>query len=65
MLILMRRPGEVIRVGQDIEIIILGVKGAKVNVGIQAPKEVQVHREEVYQRIKVEEVMARNNGHTP
>jgi carbon storage regulator len=64
MLILMRRIGEIIMIGDDIKIIILGVKGVQVNVGINAPKEVQVHREEVYQRIKIEEAMARENEHT-
>jgi carbon storage regulator len=65
MLILMRRQGEIIMIGEDIKIIILGVKGAQVSVGIEAPKEVQVHREEVYQRIKLEEAMARENEHKP
>lgn len=64
MLILMRRPGEVIMIGDDIKIIIVGVKGAQVNVGVEAPREVPVHREEVYERIKLEEAMARENGHT-
>jgi len=54
MLILTRRPGEAIRIGDDIEATILGVKGNQIRIGINAPKETPVHREEVYQRIKDE-----------
>ena len=54
MLILTRRPGETLRIGDDIEATILGVKGNQIRIGINAPKETAVHREEVYQRIKDE-----------
>jgi carbon storage regulator len=60
MLILTRRPQETIRVGEDITITILGVEGNKVRVGIAAPRNVVVDREEVYERkqreLTVEEV---------
>ena len=54
MLILTRRVGESIKVGQDITVTVLGVKGMQVRVGIDAPKSVAVHREEVAERIKHE-----------
>ncbi|TQV65435.1 MAG: carbon storage regulator CsrA [Halothiobacillaceae bacterium] len=55
MLILTRRIGEVLRIGDDVSITVLGVKGNQVRIGIDAPKDVAVHREEIYQRIKREE----------
>jgi len=51
MLILTRRIGESMRIGNDITITIMGVKGNQVRIGVKAPKNVEVHREEVYQRI--------------
>jgi carbon storage regulator len=54
MLILTRRVGESIKVGQDNTVTVLGVKGMQVRVGIDAPKNVAVHREEVAERIKQE-----------
>jgi len=54
MLILTRRIGEVIMIGNDIKITILGVKNNQVRIGIEAPKNISVHREEIYQRIKSE-----------
>ena len=51
MLILTRRAGETVMVGSDITITVLGVKGNQVRIGIKAPKDVQVHREEIYNRI--------------
>ena len=54
MLILTRRVGETLMIGDDIELIILGVKGGQIRVGIAAPKDVPVHREEIYQRIAEE-----------
>ena len=54
MLILTRRVGETIMIGDDVTITVLGVKGNQVRVGINAPKSVAVHREEIYERIKRE-----------
>jgi carbon storage regulator len=55
MLILTRRVGETIMIGDDVAVTILGVKGNQVRVGVNAPKEVSVHREEIFERIKQEE----------
>ena len=55
MLILTRRVGETVMIGNDITVTVLGVKGNQVRVGVNAPKEVPVHREEIYERIKREE----------
>jgi carbon storage regulator len=55
MLILTRRVGETVMIGNDITVTILGVKGNQVRVGINAPKSVAVHREEIYERIKREQ----------
>ncbi|MDY6956091.1 MAG: carbon storage regulator CsrA [Pseudomonadota bacterium] len=54
MLILTRRVGETVMVGDEITITVLGVKGNQVRLGINAPKNVAVHREEIYRRIKQE-----------
>lgn len=54
MLILTRRIGETVNIGDDIQVTILGIKGTQVRVGIIAPREVPVHREEIYERIKKE-----------
>jgi carbon storage regulator len=54
MLILTRRAGETVMVGSDITITVLGVKGNQVRIGINAPKDVAVHREEIYERIQIE-----------
>ena len=55
MLILTRRVGETVMIGNDVTVTILGVKGNQVRVGINAPKNVAVHREEIYERIKREQ----------
>lgn len=55
MLILTRRVGETVMIGDEITITVLGVKGNQVRVGINAPKSVGVHREEIYERIKREQ----------
>lgn len=54
MLILTRRPGELIRVGDDITVTVMSVKGNQVRLGIDAPQDVAVHRLEIYERIKAE-----------
>lgn len=51
MLILTRRMGESIRIGNDVTITVLGVKGSQIRIGVDAPREVEVHREEIYQRV--------------
>ena len=55
MLILTRRVGETVMVGDEVTVTVLGVKGNQVRVGINAPKSVAVHREEIYERIKREQ----------
>jgi len=52
MLILTRRSGETIKIGDDIEVIVLGVKGNQIRLGIKAPDDVEIHREEIYERIR-------------
>ncbi|SIQ75565.1 carbon storage regulator CsrA [Marinobacterium stanieri] len=54
MLILTRRVGETLMVGDDVTVTVLGVKGNQVRIGVNAPKDVSVHREEIYQRIQRE-----------
>ncbi|MES3041344.1 MAG: carbon storage regulator CsrA [Pseudomonadota bacterium] len=54
MLILTRRVGETLMVGDEVTVTVLGVKGSQVRIGVNAPKDVAVHREEIYQRIQQE-----------
>ena len=65
MLVLSRRLGETLIIGDDIKITVLGISGNQVRLGIAAPKDVSVHREEVYQRIQNEQgqpTSESNNG---
>jgi carbon storage regulator len=55
-LILTRRIGESVKINEDITVTVLGIKGNQIRIGIDAPKHVSVHREEIYQRMKNEEL---------
>jgi carbon storage regulator len=55
MLILTRRVGETLMIGSDIVVTVLGVKGNQVRIGVKAPKDVAVHREEIFEKIRHEE----------
>jgi carbon storage regulator len=55
-LILTRRIGETLNIGDDIQVTVLGIKGNQIRLGINAPKDVPVHREEIYERIRHEDI---------
>ena len=63
MLILTRRLGETVMIGNDVTVTMLGVKGNQVRLGVNAPKDVSVHREEIYARIKNEKETAALDVH--
>ena len=62
MLILTRRVNETLNIGDDIQVTVLGVKGNQVRIGIDAPRDVPVHREEIYLRIKREQALEGADG---
>lgn len=60
MLILTRRIGEKIKIGDDIDVVVLGITGGQVRLGVTAPSDVSVHREEIYKRIELEMMDIKN-----
>lgn len=65
MLVLTRKPGETLLIGDDVKVVVLGVRGNLVRVGIDAPKSVPVHRQEVYARIQREKNQGGEEAHAP
>lgn len=62
MLILTRRVGETLMIGDEVTVTVLGVKGNQVRIGVNAPRDVTVHREEIYDRIKSEQEQKKETG---
>jgi carbon storage regulator len=65
MLILTRRVGETLMVGDEVTVTVLGVKGNQVRIGVNAPREIAVHREEIYERIKAEQAQGNEQEQEP
>ncbi len=63
MLILTRRVGETLMIGDEVTVTVLGVKGNQVRIGVNAPRDVPVHREEIYERIKREQAEGLDRPH--
>jgi len=62
MLILTRRVGETLMIGDEVSVTVLGIKGNQVRIGVNAPRQVAVHREEIYERIKLEKENSQIEG---
>jgi len=65
MLILTRRVGETLMIGDEVTVTVLGVKGNQVRIGVNAPKDIAVHREEIFERIKREDDIKGDGGAGP
>ncbi len=62
MLILTRKVGESIMIGDSVEVKVLGLRAGQIKIGIEAPKDLKVHREEIYERIRAEQESKREAG---